>query len=56
MADGLDFAAIALSLVPVAIKIAISLVEGKNPAEMDQQEAAAIALFNALLAYLEVAL
>lgn len=55
MSDILDIPEIMLKLIPVIIVIAKMIISGQDPATLSEEVKAAIALFDAMLNYLEVA-
>jgi len=54
MSTEIDLGALAGIIVPVVVSIAKMILGMKNPTELTAEEAAAIALFEALIAFLEV--
>jgi hypothetical protein len=53
--ERIDLGALAGIIIPVVIQIAKMILGMKNPTEITPEEQAAIVLFEALIAYLEVA-
>jgi hypothetical protein len=52
--EGLDLPQLVGIIVPVVIGIAKMILGMKNPTELSKEEVAAIALFEALIAFLEI--
>lgn len=55
MSIDLDIPEIVLKLIPIIIVIAKMVISGQDPSTITPEVQAAIALFDAMLAYLEVA-
>lgn len=53
--DELDIPLLVLKLIPIVIVIAKTIISGRPVAEMTPEIQAAIVLFDAMVAYLEVA-
>lgn len=55
MSTDLNIPELVLKLIPIVIVIAKTIITGKDPAGMTPEMQAAIVLFDAMVAYLEVA-